>query len=107
MSRRRQDPADATPTPYKGKDGYWQGRDTDWLQPRDPVVKAGSRPDWVVRWTRARQVGDPRLFPEQLCGLEDPPGEPLNDKHVYVQPGEYLHGADASDTLLADLLATV
>lgn len=23
MSRRRQDPADATPTPDKGKDGYW------------------------------------------------------------------------------------
>ena len=23
MSRQRQDPADATPTPYKGKDGYW------------------------------------------------------------------------------------
>lgn len=90
-----------------GKDGYWQGRDTTAIKPRDPVAKVNGRPDWVIRWTRARKNGDPRLFPEMLCGLEDPPTAEITDKHVFVQPEEYLHGHAASDTLLSELLATV
>lgn len=90
-----------------GKDGYWQGRDITGVQMREPVTEVKGRPDWVVRWTRARIAGDPRLFPEQLSALEEPPGEPLTDRNVYVQPDEYLHAADREEEYLRTLLASV
>lgn len=73
-------------------------------------------PDWVRRWWTARQLGDLRLFPEQIAGsielhfwhgspvgdLKDPhypagyepelritATHPTGDRDYFVQPDEY------------------
>lgn len=57
------------------------------------------KPDWVLRWERARAAGDLRVFPEQMVGLAwlakadgpayAPPDAPLSDSSVFVQAHEY------------------
>ena len=73
-------------------------------------------PDWVRRWSQAREAGDDRLFPEQADGIRSlhfnhgyPLGElkdvggksgyedeyliaetvPIDDRDRWVQPHEY------------------
>lgn len=71
-----------------------------YVRPEKPLL-----PEWVQRWARARGVGDMRLFPEQMTGLDKiarqspedyrayaPPEVPVMDDTVWIQPWEYLEG---------------
>jgi hypothetical protein len=64
-----------------------------------------AKPDWILRWERARAAGDLRPFPEQAEVLhafarrspEDykaysPPGVPITDGEFWIQDDEYLDG---------------
>lgn len=81
-----------------GEEGYWQGRDTSYLEESLEQPDRGDPPDWVLRWRRARadwrlgRVGsDARPFPEQNDALtaEERPRKPFSDVEAWVQEEEY------------------
>lgn len=70
----------------------------EYVKPEKP-----ERPEWVIRWERARACGDWRAFPEQMSGMDamarttpenfsaySAPNAPIFDREYWVQPDEYL-----------------
>lgn len=54
------------------------------------------RPEWVLRWARARMAGDWRPFPEQATAMRDQgwdvPDTMVSDADAWVQLDEYTEG---------------
>lgn len=64
------------------------------------------RPEWTLRWARARAVDDGRPFPEQAHAMREQetpvPDTMISDRDAWVQPDEYL---DGDVPTLAELMA--
>lgn len=81
-------------------------------QPPEPLP----RPEWTIRWARARAANDWRPFPEQRDAMTrmanehpgnfrvySPPPYPTDLRDFWVQPDEYLEGERSAPDAIVEL----
>jgi len=72
--------------------------------PHNIMPEKTPRPEWVLRWNRARAAGDMRPFPWQGNAIRDQGGKVpdtlIDDRDDWIQDDEYTSGDDADVTII-------